>query len=198
MRVADWWRWPGWLALVFVLGGCPDPKQIAGAINEMSREFQADYETILAQKGTRSFKESRGAAFEATRRALAGLGTTIETEDRTLGYVNVVAPAPQPLDAEEWRMAAERDLPRMREIARRHVGPVGEFLRFEPEGLQIVITATVLNAAGGSEISLTMRMREIAPPKSGMPRREYAPPTAVRLGLDKIWAAIERELKAVR
>jgi hypothetical protein len=41
-----------------------------------------------------------------------------------------------------------------------------------------------------------MRMREVAAPKSGLPRREYPPPTALRAGLDKIWAALERELKA--
>jgi hypothetical protein len=27
-----------------------------------------------------------------------------------------------------------------------------------------------------------------------MPRREYAPPTGVRMALDKLWAQIEREL----
>jgi hypothetical protein len=28
-----------------------------------------------------------------------------------------------------------------------------------------------------------------------MPRREYAPPSAVRMGLDKIWRELEGELK---
>jgi hypothetical protein len=137
-------------------------------------------------------------AFEATRRGLAGLGMSVETQDPTLGYASVFAPAPLPLDIAEWRLAAEKDLPRMREIVRPYVGWLSEFIRFEPEGLEIVITATVLNAPAGSEVSLTMRMREVAPPQSGMPRREYAPPTGVALGLDKIWAAIERELKSAR
>jgi hypothetical protein len=54
--------------------------------------------------------------------------------------------------------------------------------------------ATALRAGAGSEISLTMRMRETAPPASGMPRREYPPPAAGRRGLDKIWQEIDREL----
>jgi hypothetical protein len=41
-------------------------------------------------------------------------------------------------------------------------------------------------------------MREVAPPKSGMPRREYLPPSAVRMGLDKIWTEFERELRSAR
>jgi hypothetical protein len=43
-----------------------------------------------------------------------------------------------------------------------------------------------------------MRMRETAPPPSGMPRREYPPPSAVRMGLDKIWREVDRELPARR
>jgi hypothetical protein len=57
-----------------------------------------------------------------------------------------------------------------------------------------VINATVLPRAGESEVALTMRMRQVAPPPSGMPRREYAPPTGVRMGLAKIWAQLENDL----
>jgi hypothetical protein len=39
-------------------------------------------------------------------------------------------------------------------------------------------------------------MREVAPPKSGLPRREYPPPTALQAGIDKIWSALEREQRA--
>jgi hypothetical protein len=37
-------------------------------------------------------------------------------------------------------------------------------------------------------------MHQVKPPPSGMPRREYAPPTGVRMALDKIWSQVEREL----
>jgi hypothetical protein len=59
-----------------------------------------------------------------------------------------------------------------------------------------VISGTVVEVPAGTEISFTARMREIAPPESGFPRREYLPPTAVRMGLDKMWAEVEREFKA--
>jgi hypothetical protein len=86
----------------------------------------------------------------------------------------------------------------MREIARKHVGMAAAFISFEPEGLMIVVNATTLDSAAraGTEIRLTMRMREVAPPPSGRPRREYPPPTALHIGLDKIWAALDQELRA--
>jgi hypothetical protein len=188
----------GALALALLSAGCEGipPEEIAKAIESVNREFQADYERILDQIGTRRFAASRAPAFSGARAALAALGMTVETEDPTLGYLNVFAPAPRPLDLSEWRAAADKDLPRLREIVRKSVGWRADYIRFEPEGLQIVITATVLDAGAGSEISLTMRMREIAPPKSGVPRREYPPQTAVRMGLEKIWKEIERELNS--
>ena len=184
-------------ALAGLAAGCASQQEIGSAIDDVNREFRAEYEAILAKQGTRSYKTGREAAFDAAQSALKRLGMTVEAEDRGLGYVNVVAPAPRPLDLNEWRRAAETDLPRMREIARKHVGLLSDFIRFEPEGLLIVINAAVVEAAAGSEISLTMRMREVAPPKSGIPRREYAPPEGVKIGLDKIWTAIDQELGVV-
>ena len=184
------------LALAMLAAGCASQQQISGAINEVNKAFRADYELILAEKGTRVFKAGRAEAFEAMRAGLARLGMQIESQDSALGFLSVFAPAPRPLDLEEWRRAADADLPRMRELARPHLGALAEYIHFEPEGLQVVITATILSANAGSEILLTARMREIAPPQSGMPRREYLPPSAVRHGLDKIWAAFEQELRA--
>ncbi len=183
-------------ALAMLAAGCATQEQIRDATNEVNKAFRAEYESILAEKGTRFYKVGRGEAYDAVRISMARLGMLVESQDPLLGFVNTYAPAPRPLDLEEWRRAAQADLPKLQEIARPHVGLLSAFIRFEPEGLQIVINTTVVPVADGSEISLTMRMREVAPPASGMPRREYAPPAAVRLGLDKIWAEIDREFKA--
>jgi hypothetical protein len=141
------------------------------------------------------YRASRGETYDALVVAMQQrVGMHLGDQARDLGYANFFAPAPKPLDAKEWGQAAEADLPQMRRIATEHVGIAGEFLAFEPEGLEVVINATVIPNPGGSEVSLTARMREYAPPKSGRPRREYLPPTAVRMGLDKIWAALDAEL----
>lgn len=183
------------ILLAALVAGCVTQDRARDAINEVNEVFRGQYESILAQKGTRVFPVPRGRAFTGVRAAMGQLGMRMDGQDADLGYLNFSAPAPQPLDFKEWSEVARADLPMMREIAARHVGLIPSwFISFEPEGLEIVINATVLPAASGSEVSLTMRMRQVTPPPSGLPRREYAPPTGVHKGLDKIWAQIEREL----
>jgi hypothetical protein len=113
-----------------------------------------------------------------------------------LGYLAVAAKAPLPLTEEEWRAASQVDLPLLRRLIEPHVGVAANFVQFEPQGLEVVINATFLENAGGTEVSLTARMREIAPPRSGWPRREYMSPRVLRIGLDKIFTTFERELRA--
>ena len=184
-------------AFVILFAGCaPSDPAIRDAINEVNREFRREYETILTEKGTRVYKVSQAEAYDAVRVSLARLGMTVETQDPVLGFVNVYAPAPRPLTREEWNRAAETELPHLHKIICPIVGPTCTFVKFEPEGLEVVISATLVSVPGGTEVSYTARMREVAPPRSGIPRREYLPPTAVRMGLDKMWAELEREFKA--
>jgi hypothetical protein len=174
--------------------GCVTDEGVKCALTDVNREFKDHYERILAEKGTRAFNVRPADAFLGARAALFRLGMRLEAQDQDLGLMTLAAPAPTPLTLEEWKVAAPVDLPMMQRLAARCIGLPAYLITFEPEGLDIVINAIVLPAYGGSEISLTMRMRQIKPPPSGMPRREYAPPTAVRMGLDKIWGQIEREL----
>lgn len=182
--------------LAIFVAGCVTQDQKRDAVEAINKAFRADYEAILVADGSRVYKVSRAEAYDAVRISMARLGMTVETQDPVLGYVNVYAPAPRPLDQKEWEQAAEEDLPRTREIIGPHVGVFRHFFNFEPKGLESVISGTVVEVAAGTEISFTARMREIAPPQSGFPRREYLPPTAVRMALKKMWAEVEREFKA--
>jgi len=184
------------LACVGLLAGCASQEQIGKGIAEVNQAFQADYEALLSQRGARSYTVARPEAVVALHAALSKLGMTITDIDDELGTLSAEAPAPKPLTAQEWQVAAARDLPRMRELVRKHVGLMAQFVRFEPEGLQIVIHATVAQFRGGVEVALTTRMRELAPPASGLPRREYPPPSAVEIALGKIWTGFEAELRA--
>jgi hypothetical protein len=193
--VSTQYSWLG-LAAAFVLAACVSQETKRDAINDINAAFRADYEAGLASNGTRSFKQPPGKTFDAVNAALTRLGLVIEKRSPELGFIAAEAPAPLPLDRSEWDRAAAADLPRARAILARHIGPLAELFNFEPEGLDTVITATVIETTGGSEVSLTMRMREIAPPKQNLPRREYPPPTAARIGLDKIWKTVDLELAA--
>jgi hypothetical protein len=185
-----------WLAVTIGLAGCVSQDTKRDAINDINRAFKEEYEAILARNGTRFVGAGAGETHDVTVTALVSVGMEIRQQSRGLGFINADAAAPLPLARSEWDRAGTADLPRARALLRRHVGVLAEFFTFEPEGLDTVITATIIEVRGGSEVSLTMRMREVAAPKSGLPRREYPPPTALQAGLDKIWGALERELKA--
>ncbi|HEX9673496.1 MAG TPA: hypothetical protein VGA12_08680 [Burkholderiales bacterium] len=185
----------GCVAAALLMSGCVTVDDKRCAVEAINKEFRKDYEAILARDGTRVFSVSRAEAYDAVRISMARLRMTVEAQDPVLGYVNVFAQAPLPLDDKEWKQAAEADLPRAQEIIGPCVGLFGYFFRFEPEGLESVISGTVVETPAGTSISFTARMREVAPPRTGFPRREYLPPTAVRMALSKMWAEIEREFK---
>jgi hypothetical protein len=192
--VAHRCAWLCAMVLLALASGCVSEQQKIGAIQDVNEVFRADYERILAEDGTRTYDVPRGQAFAAMRIAFARLGMLLADQSPDLGYLSVYAPAPRPITDDEWRQAARTDLPKMHAVLSKRLGLLAYLVPFEPQGLDIVINATAVEVRGGTAISLTMRMREVAPPKTGYPRREYAPPTGVRMGLRTIWAAIEREL----
>jgi len=174
----------------------PTHEQFVKAFTILNEKLRVEYERALEERGTRTLKVSRAQAFEALRAGLVRLGMIVENSDPDVGTLTVAAPAPRPLSADEWRRTVQSDLPMMAEILCPILGPYCTGIKFEPDDYVIAINATVRGIEGaGSEISLTTRMREIAP-RPGMPRRDYPPPTGVRMALDKIWAAFDQALAA--
>jgi len=198
-RISYSLRTRAWLALVALalVAGCVSQETKRDAINDINAAFKAEYEASLAKNGARVVSASPGEAFDAVYAAFVKLGLVVRTQSRALGFINADAPAPLPLNRGEWDQAAAVDLPKAKELLRRHVGALAELFHFEPEGIDTVMTAAIIGVRGGSEISFTMRMREVAPPKSGLPRRDYPPPTALKMGLDKLWGTVDRELAAL-
>ena len=189
------WNFAG-MALAFVLAGCVSDQQRIDAIRAVNQAFCKEYEAVLAERGTKTLPVPRDEAFVAMRVAVAALGLHTEVQDASLGYLLVAGPSPLPLAGVEWTRAAALDEPQLHEIIQPYVGMAAGFVHFEPQGLDTEISATFLKKPAGTEISLTVRLREVSPPKSGWPRRECLGPNIVRAGLDKIWMAFEQELRA--
>jgi hypothetical protein len=191
-------KWGPVCALTMLLTACPGQPQKKDAIGAVNNEFRRQYEDIiLPEKGTRTFKVRRDAAFADMRVVMARMGMDTESQDSLLGTLRVSGPAPLPLTAEEWDKASKADLPALRRIIEPYVGKLAASqVQFEPKGLDVVINVTFVETGAATEISITVRLRETAPPPSGWPRREYLPPTAVKAGLDKVWAAFDQELRA--
>jgi hypothetical protein len=172
----------------------PTAEQVNRAFTQLNEKFRVEYERALNEKGVRTFPTNRAAAFDALNAGLVRLGMIAESRDPDVGILTVAAPAPRPLSTDEWRRTIQSDLPMMAAILCPILGSYCTTIKFEPDDYVIVINATVLaTPAGGAEVSLTTRMREIAP-RPGTPRRDYPPPTAVRTALDKIWGAFDQAL----
>lgn len=185
-----------WAAVALAAGCALSPQQKRDAINSLNAAFRVEYERILAKEGTRTFKTDRKTAIAAAQAAMMRLQMRLEDESPSLGFMSFSAPAPLPLTPEEWERVNEADLPRARAVLRPHVGWMADHFRFEPKGLDIIVNATVTESGGASTVSLTMRMREVTPLDLELPRRDYPPPTAVSMGIDKIWREFDRELRA--
>jgi hypothetical protein len=192
-------RGRAWLAFVVLafLSGCVSQETKRDAINDINAAFKAEYEATLAKNGTRQVAASPGDAYDAVYAAFVKLGFVVRQGSRGLGFISAEGPAPLPLDRSEWDRATAVDLPKTKELLRRHVGALADRFHFEPEGLDTVITSTIIAAGSGSEISFTMRMREVTVVETDLPRRDYPPPTALKIGLDKVWGAVDRELGAL-
>jgi hypothetical protein len=174
----------------------PTPEQVNDALTQLNKAFQEEYEKVLDQRGSRSDVAPRATAFAALEASLRRLGMIVESRDPDGGTLTVAAPAPRPLSMDEWQRVVQDDGPMMMRILCPKLGEYCRKIRFEPEDYVIVINATVLGAANNSSrVSLTTRMREIKE-RPGVPRRDYPPPTGVRMALDKIWGEYERERAA--
>ena len=172
----------------------PTPEQFVKAFTLLNERLRVEYERALDERGSRSVPVSRAAAYDALHAGFIRLGMIVESRDPDVGTLTVAAPAPRPLSADEWRRTIQSDLPMMAGILCPILGSYCTGIKFEPDDYVIAINATVRGTDGGaSEISLTTRMREIAP-RPGMPRRDYPPPTGVRMALDKIWTAFDQAL----
>jgi hypothetical protein len=174
----------------------PSREQIAAALSELNKAFQAAYERILDERGSRSDLAPRATSFAALEAGLRRLGMIVESRDPDGGTLTVAAPAPRPLSMEEWQRVVQEDGPMMMRVLCPKLGEYCRKLAFAPDDFVIVINATVLTTANNSSrITLTTRMREIVE-RPGLPRREYPPPTGVHMALDKIWTEYERERAA--
>jgi hypothetical protein len=174
----------------------PTPEQVNDALTQLNKAFQEEYEKVLDQRGSRPDVAPRATAFAALEASLRRLGMIVESRDPDGGTLTVAAPAPRPLSMDEWQRVVQDDGPMMMRILCPKLGEYCRKIRFEPEDYVIVINATVLGAANNSSrVSLTTRMREIKE-RPGVPRRDYPPPTGVRMALDKIWGEYERERAA--
>ena len=184
------------LAAALLTAACKDvdvtDPRVAMAISEINATFRKGYQEALVEVGMRHFAIEPAVATAAMRRTVEQLGMTVLNSEGDY-YLHVTALAPRPLDAKDWLEVRRIDEPSFKDIATRHLGIKGRLAKLEPDGLNVVGVVTLIPTRDGVDISITMRTEEIKPqpPESILPRREYPPPTAVRIGYEKIWKKFE-------
>jgi len=169
-----------------------DPK-VADTMTELNRYWHEGYSKALDEIGTRHYQMDRNRAFDGMIKVMESLGFQITMSEGNY-YISVSIPAERMFSNQEWSQVRANDEPQMRKIASRILGVKGNFARLEPEGLLIDGKITLLEIDGGTEISMTFRLNAIKPqpPESILPRREYPPPYAARVGYEKIWRRFEK------
>ncbi len=113
---------PAVALLAMLAAGCASDDQIRDTITDVNREFQGAYERVLAEKGSRTYRVAPKVAFAAMAVVLQRVGMHIDDQVPELGYLNVSAAAPAPLNSREWRRAASADLPKLRRARAAEIG----------------------------------------------------------------------------
>ncbi|HUH67107.1 MAG TPA: caspase family protein [Syntrophales bacterium] len=151
---------------------------------------------ILESDGRRQFKATKQQAFEATQLTARRLGMVVDEQNFTTGYMLVSAPAPTPLTMEEWAEVQKKDTEKFQSIIAQDIGAISYFATLDPSGKDVVGNFFISEKEGLVEVSIGLRLRSTKPTADKL-RRLQAPPTAVRMGVQKFWKAFEPELASV-
>jgi hypothetical protein len=166
------------------LGGCVET--INAGLRDLDAKWERENARILQQSGTRYYKVSRDNAHRALLIALSNLGMIIEQQDSKMGFINAKANAPSPLSISEWTEVRRLEEPR----AQAESG-MGKLIIITPDNREIIINSFVLERS--SDVQVTIRFRvSIKNPVHGLYHGSQPPPSAVRIGIRKVFDEFER------
>lgn len=166
------------------------------AIMAIDSEWASENHAIFENEARRNYAVDSDVAFTALNAAFVKLSLQVRQRDRQSGALIGRAVAPRPLSDAEWRAVSEIELPRVKEVVSREVGPVaGMVVTLSPSQYFLQFAASVTGDETRAQIAFTGRMASIAPIR-GYYYNEFMPPEALRRGVEKIWAAFETELRA--
>ncbi len=183
-------------AVAIVLAGCVSDASYNAAIVSLDTEWKAANERTLRTLGKRTVAVSRTQALLAARGATRRIGMLVEDENVETGFLLVTAAAPTPLTAEEWAEVQATDTAKMKSVIAREVGVASWFATLDPSAKDVLANVLVAEKRRGVEVSIGLRLRNKRV-VAGRVRRSQPPPTALRIGLRKFWAAFDEELRSL-
>ena len=178
------------LSLALLAAACVPKSQLNKAVLNLESTWKAENDNFLQKEGRRFFKASKRQGFTAAQLAAAQLGMIVEQQDYDTGFIFVTSPAPVPLTVEEWAMVQETDTKEMRSIVAEQVGIYSWWVTLDPSGKDVLSNVFIKEEDGGINVSIALRLR-VRSATTDKLRRMQPPPSAVRIGVKKFWAAYE-------
>ncbi|MBW2490206.1 MAG: caspase family protein, partial [Deltaproteobacteria bacterium] len=184
------------VSLSLVLVACVSNKQYNRAILQLESAWKETNDRILESEGRRFFKVTKHQGFLAIQSAVRRLGMVVEQQSYDTGFMLVTAPAPVPLTMSDWAVVQQTDTQEMRSIIAEEVGLASWFVTLDPSAKDVLANIFLTEKEEGVEISIGLRLRN-RKVETDRSRRMQPPPSAVRMGLRKLWSVLEQELDSV-
>ena len=179
--------------LMLVLSACVSNKQYNQAILKLESAWKETNNRTLEREGRQIFKATKQQGFMAAQLSARRLGMVVEQQNYETGFLFVSAPAPAPLTMSDWEMVQESDTQEMRSIIAEKVGYASWFVTLDPSAKDVLANIFITEQGENIEVSIGLRLRN-RKVEAERARRMEPPPTAVKIGLRKLWTVFEQEL----
>ena len=181
-----------------LISGCATHAELNAALIRVDEFWKQKDEELRRQFGTAAVDATTDESFEAMLNGMRTLGFSIKNKDHKSGLIYGVAPAPTPLNEEEWQKVKDVDGPEMREIVGQTL-PLTSLLFFlHADEADVNVLASVRPLSSGSEVSFTYTIVDHKALNMGLYGSESPSPTAARIALIKAWKVFEKELAKVQ
>lgn len=187
------------MLIILFLGGCASMEQMQRGINEIDRFWGESNKKIINAYGARLYAANKQDILRSSCAAARNLGfnSTVYANE-----VKLVAKIPSPFTADEYKKIKEVEEPMMQAIAAKEVGQfTSNFFYLSDKDFNIHGTLQATDhydnpnvAEGKVLVSINFYLQYIGS-TYGIVFGHNPPPEAVRRGLAKYWAALDKELQ---
>jgi gag-polyprotein putative aspartyl protease len=177
-----------------LLTGCVTTNDLQVSVNELDAAYRAENDKLFADIGTRVINGvTQKDAYSVAISTAHSLGFAVDEQNPGSGEIAASAPGPTPLTAIEWAHVADVETPRAQSVLVNHIGLLGYFGSFDADGTDVLAHVSVSEVIGGAEIRVTIGVHR--PTSYGVEYGSQAPPSAVKLGIEKFWTTFEQKLR---
>jgi hypothetical protein len=189
-------RYASLVCLALIVAACIPQARLNKAVLKLESEWKTQNDQYLQSDGRRFYTVTKEQGFAAAQLAASRVGMVVEKQDYNTGFLLVSSPAPVPLTMQEWSVVQETDTKQMRSIVGEEVGVFSWWVTLDPSGKDVLANVFVKEVKGGVDVSVGLRLRFRSATTDKL-RRMQPPPSAVRIGVNKFWTAIDGELAAI-